>query len=230
MHKVSLSSSPKLSVSSADQLADVPSPTAVRMARARWRDTRFWVGVLIVVTSIVLGSRLLAAADRTVEVWQLTDGQRSGTRLDPASVAAVRVHFDDAESESRYLLADQALPNPAVLTRDVGPGELLAVDAVSIGATSDEFQLPLLVPATGFPSNVSVGDRVEVWATPADPSQAGQASRVLADVAVIALSSADFATTTSDRSVVVAMPADADVKQVLDEISGRSVVLLRVGE
>lgn len=226
MHQVSVSSAPN----GPDPSGDHASPPALRNTRSRWRDTRLWIGVLIVLASVVVGARLLAAADRTVEVWQLSDGVSAGTAIDTGSVHAVRVHFDDASAEARYLAADQAIPDDATVTRDVGPGELLPVDAIGSRATADVVQLPLLVPANGFPSNLAVGDRVEVWATSGETGGHDPAAQVLAGAQVVAMSSGDFATSTSDRSVVVALGAASDIQRLLDDLVGRDVVLLRVGD
>lgn len=208
---------------------DPRSPWALRAGHPRWRDARLWIGILIVVVSVLVGARLLAAADRTVEVWQVTDDHLVGTPIDSASVAAVRVHFADDGIESRYLSAEQALPDAAVLARDVSAGELLASDALIVGPAAAQRQLPLLVPANGFPSNLQVGDQVEVWTTGQAGETAGPTSRALGPVTVVALSSGDFATATTERTVVVAIPPDQDVRDLLDSLAGRSVVLLRVG-
>jgi hypothetical protein len=139
------------------------------------------------------------------------------------------VHFDDAAAQERYLTADQELPADATVTRDVGPGELLPADAISAEPSTESVQLPLLVPASGFPTNLAVGDRVEVWSTPSETDGRGETAQVLEGVEVVAMSLDEFATPTSDRSVVVALAVDADVHQVLDALAGRGVVLLRVG-
>ena len=44
-------------------------PTALRLRNPSWRDPRLWVGVALVLVSVVAGARLLASADDTVGVW-----------------------------------------------------------------------------------------------------------------------------------------------------------------
>lgn len=203
------------------------SPSAIRIARTRWTDVRFWAGVLLVVTSVLVGARVLSAADRTVEVWQANADLPSGSTLERDDVSIVRVHFDDGAAEARYLAADAPFPDSAVLTRDVAPDEMIPADAVAT-STTRVLEYPLVVPASGFPSNLEPGDRVEVWAGAPEREQAG-ASMVLDEARVVTVSTADFATATSDRSVVVALPSGAGPRQVMESLAGRSVVLVRIG-
>ena len=229
MRKVSYSSKPNTQVSPASLPPEMVSPSARRIVRPKWHDSRFWFGTVLVLAAIVVGARLLAAADRTVEVWQVTEGVRAGSELDTGSLHPVRVHFDDGAAQERYLTADQELPADATVTRDVGPGELLPADAIGAETSTESAQLPLLVPASGFPTNLAVGDRVEVWSTPSETESRSEPAQVLDAVEVVAMSAGEFATQTSDRSVVVALAEDADVHQVLNRLAGRGVVLLRVG-
>ena len=43
----------------------VASPKARRLSRPRWRDHRLMIGVLLVVICVVIGARVVAAADRS---------------------------------------------------------------------------------------------------------------------------------------------------------------------
>lgn len=205
------------------------SPSANRLSRARWRDLRFWIGVLLVVSAVLVGARLVAAADQTIEVWQVTRDLPAGSPLDAGSVSVVRVHFDADATQERYLSADASLPDDASVTRDLGSGELLPVDAVTDGPGKTSLELPLVVPAAGFPSNLSAGDLVEVWALQSDADGQRDPLQVLDEVRVVAVSSTDFATATSDRSVVVALPDAEQSQRVLDGLADRSIVLLRLG-
>ena len=46
-----------------------PAPAVRRLRSSRWRDPRLAVGVVLVAASVVVGARVLAAADDTVAVW-----------------------------------------------------------------------------------------------------------------------------------------------------------------
>ena len=50
-------------------MTDLPTPTATRLRRPSWRDSRLLVGVLLVLVSTVLGSVVVARADDRVPVY-----------------------------------------------------------------------------------------------------------------------------------------------------------------
>jgi hypothetical protein len=186
------------------------------------------VGVLLVVTSVLVGARVLSAADRTVEIWQANAELPTGSPLERDDVSIVRVHFDDDDAAARYLAADAPFPESVVLTRDVASGEMIPTEAVSPASTTRVLEYPLVVPAPGFPGNLEPGDRVEVWAAAPEGEQA-PATLVLDEARVVMVSTADFATAASDRSVVVALPGGVGPRQVMEALADRSVVLVRIG-
>ena len=161
------------------QGAPVP-PAATRVARPGWRDPRLWIGVLLVTGSVVVGARLLAAADDSVTVWALADARGSGTPVSPDDLVAARVRFADDEALDRYFLADEDVPAELVLTREVGEGELLARSAVGSAEDNPVLQVPLEVDPNRVPPDVDTGSVVDVWVTDAAaaaqavPSRAGR--------------------------------------------------------
>ena len=57
------------------------SPRAARLAPPRWFDTRFVLGVVLVLTSVLVGARVLAGADTTQQVWLAARDLAPGTVL-----------------------------------------------------------------------------------------------------------------------------------------------------
>ncbi len=208
------------------------SPTAQRLRGSRWRDPRLWLGAVLVLASTVVGARVLAAADDTVAIWALRGDLASGVTIESGDVTAVDIHFEDASDASRYVSAEEPLPAELHLVRDVGAGELLALTAVSGDATTAPAQLPLAVGPTGMPPDLAAGNRVDLWAVPADDgarSRARQPVRVLDEVTVVSVASAGPGGTGSERQVVVTLPLDADVADVLADLRSSDVVLIRAG-
>ncbi|UMG91771.1 hypothetical protein [Nocardioides sp. TF02-7] len=138
-------------------------PPAARVTRAGWRDPRLWIGVLLVAGSVVLGARVLAAADDSVAVWALAGDVGPGTVLDEGDLVAVRVGFADDTDLDRYLPTDEALPEGALLVRGLGAGELLPRAALGDANAAGTVRLPLDVEPHRVPPTVDVGSVVDVW-------------------------------------------------------------------
>ncbi len=212
--------------------AALVSPAAQRLSASRWRDPRIWLGAALVLASVVIGARVLAAADDTVAIWALRGDLAAGIAVESGDVAAVDIHFADASDASLYVSAEEPLPAGLHLVRDVGAGELLALTALSADATAAPAQLPLAVGPAGMPGDLAAGDRVDLWAVPADDGvekRAREPAVVLGDVTVVSVSSAGPAGAGSDRQVLVTLPRDADVADALASLRGSDVVLIRAG-
>lgn len=204
------------------------SPPANRLRRARWRDPRLWLGTLLVLTAVVVGAKVLAAADNTVPVWSLDHAASAGMAITQDDLRVTQVHFTGSGSEELYWLGGDALPSPAYLTRDVGPGELLARSALSTDSTTVPHQLPLAVAAAGAPSDLVPGDHVEVWAVPPAQDVRSHAQLVLSDAAVLSVGTTAVTGIAADREIVVALPDGGDTGSLLDELNGSTVVLVRI--
>ncbi len=204
------------------------SPPANRPRRSRWRDPRLWLGALLVLASVVIGARVLAAADDTVAVWALNRDVGAGMSVSASDLRAVRVHLTDSVDADRYWLAGDPLPVAAAFTRDIGAGELLARSAVSTDPAAFPHQLPLGVTSAGLPADISVGDHVEVWAVPKPEEANRSATLVLPDVTVMSVGDVGVAGLGSDRQVVVALPDPNETSAVLDALNGATVVLVRI--
>lgn len=229
MSAVSLSQRSSARPADLDGVHEAPaSPPANRARRSRWRGPRLWVGALLVLGSVVIGAKTLAAADDTVPVWSLQHDMSSGLAITASDVQATRVHFSSAADQSRYLLATEPLPEQAHLTRDVGLGEMLTRAAVSTDTSAIPHQLPLAVSAAGLPSDVAPGDHVEVWAVP-KPDETHKSSKlVLTDATVLSVGDVSVVGLGSDNQVVVALPESADTAALLDSLNGTTVVLVRI--
>lgn len=225
-HRVGSGSSPAGALDVAPE-----SPPAVRGRVSRWADPRLWVGLLLVVVSLIAGARILAAADDTITVWRLNHDLMAGSAVTSADLTPTRVHFADAADEQRYLSATTSPPAGARLTRDIGAGELLAVSAVTTdGSAAVQQQLPLGVAAAGVPAGLSPGDRVDVWAVPSsDAAQRGHPIKVLADVTVTAVNGSVAGGLGADRQILVALTEGTVVGRALAALDQASVVLIQNG-
>lgn len=141
---------------------DLPQPRAARLRRPSWRDSRLLVGVVLVLASVAVGSRLVASLDRTVPVWAAASTLPSGRVLAAADLQAVNVHL--GSSVSAYLTADRPAPVGAVLQRTVGAGELVPSAALSSAGTGDRRAVSIPVAAP-VPEALRAGAAVDVWSS-----------------------------------------------------------------
>lgn len=148
-----------------------PSPSAGRLATPSWLDARLVLGVLLVLVSVVVGARVLAAADRTQLVWQAARDLAPGTVLQEDDLRPVEVRLLSARDG--YLAAPSRDFVGYVLERELLAEELVPVRALAAPDAADSELRLVSVPIQPgrFPADLARGQRVDVWSTP-DPDAA----------------------------------------------------------
>lgn len=212
-------------------------PPAVRTSSPGWRDPRLWVGVAIVAGSVLVGTRVLAAADDTVQVWAVSGDVAPGEALGQSDLEARRLRFADGDDLGRYFQVGDDLPDDLTLARALGSGELLPRSAIGAADDADTVTVSLAVDPLRVPSGVGAGAVVDVYVTGDLDPDAGRASAapapgvpVLQDVRVVAAASGDDVGPGGERKVELAV-ADADVTRlyaVLDSLTTPVVSLAQV--
>ena len=205
-----------------------PSPAPRRVRPPRWLDLRLVLGVLLVLASVLLGARVVSAADATVPVWAVAGDLAAGTELSTDDLVAVDVRLDSAAGA---YLATSTRPEGRTLSRAVRAGELLPRSALEEPAELVQVALP--VQAGYVPPSLSRGQLVDVYAM-ADPAAGamgeadGSVTAVVEEAPVQALSGRSdgvLSTPTTTVQVVVAVPVD-EAADVLAAIGGRPLVVV----
>jgi hypothetical protein len=131
----------------------------VRRIRAlRWRDTRLWIGIGLVVGAMVLGARMLSAGEDRILVWAATGDMAVGAvptqiALTPVALGAAAMH---------YFPADQ--PPTGRLAVPVTTGTLIPRDAVvSAIAEPPQRYVTVSIDASRLPHQLAPGQQVDVW-------------------------------------------------------------------
>ncbi|KAA1425694.1 hypothetical protein [Nocardioides antri] len=204
-------------------------PVATRVTRAGWRDPRLWIGLLIVAGSVVLGARLLAAADDTVAVWAAVGDHGAGAPIGAEDVVAVRVRFTDDGDLDRYLSADEPLPADLVLARGIGAGELLPRSAVGAAQDAGTVQVPLDLDPNRVPPTVVTGSVVDVYVSlSGGRGQSAADAPALSDTTVVAAPAVEEAfAVTGTRQLVLAVD-EAEVAEFLAVLDGAEDPVVRV--
>ena len=217
-------------MSSSPAPTESASPAAARLRRPRWSDPRLLIGVLLVCGSVVLGARVMAAADDTSAVWSVSGDHRAGTPVESSDLRAVDVHLGDGAE--RYVAAEESIEDGRVWARDVHGGELLGTAATAPPDVREVAQLPLIVGPGSLPSDLSSGDRVDVWVSRGpDSSVRGKAVLVLDGmrVASVVASPASMGGDLSGYRVLLALEEDSPDRlgKALGAISAGDVTLVR---
>ena len=135
--------------------------TAVRITRLRWRDVRLWVGLALILVSMVAGARLLSGPDGAALVWRASaDLVRGGVPV----AEPVQVHLGDAAAA--YLPADAPIDGRMLIA--VPAGALIPARAVGDPSVGDVREVTVPVDPLHAPVGLTSGDRVDVWSTAKD--------------------------------------------------------------
>lgn len=181
-------------------------PPATRGTRPGWRDPRLWTGVALVVCSVVLGARVVGAADDTVTMWAVRSDKAPGEVITPGDLVTTRVRFEEQADAAKYFTAADTLPTSRHLVRPVGAGELLPRAGLG-DADPDTVRVSVAVPAAHLPPGVGPGSRVDLWVAPAGTGE-GRAERAARDVVVLEVPAvqAELGAAGGERQVVLSVP------------------------
>jgi hypothetical protein len=161
-------------------VADAPgSPRAGRLATPGWLDGRLVLGVLLVLVSVVVGARVLSAADQRQTVWTADRDLAAGTALSVDDVRPAQVRLFGTAGE--YLPAPDDSFVGYVLDRPLSAGELVPVDALlRPGEDVDVRYVSVPVLPGRYPDGLRKGQQVDVWATPDQDAAAAQGATAAA--------------------------------------------------
>ena len=152
-------------------MADLPKPTATRLGKPSWRDSRLVVGVVLVLLSMTVGAKAIAAADDTVPMYAAAASLVPGQPVTQRDVRRVDVQL--GADRARYVAADHDIAPDTFALRDVRPGELLPTTALGTRQAVD--LKPVSVPVdSGGAGQLAVGSVVDVWVNARDRSSAAE--------------------------------------------------------
>jgi hypothetical protein len=176
------------------------------------------VGILLVTVSVVVGARVIGAADDTVQVWSAASDLGAGEQVGTEDLVATRVRFADGAALAGYFTVDDELPADLQLVRGVAAGELLPRAAVGSAADSDLVQVPVSVEADQVPGSVGAGSVVDVYlVAPAAGAGAaaarGPAGPALTEAAVVDAPPLEESFTATGRRQLVLAVDEQDARR-----------------
>ena len=128
------------------------------------KNSRFAMGLALLILALGAGSLIAKEANRTVYVWA------SATELAPGNIISAddlqQVSVLLPESAKSYISATAQVVG-AVVTHRIGVGELLPVSAISLEPnTLDQRAVPLTLELTDIPIGLSRGEVIDLYAVP----------------------------------------------------------------
>jgi hypothetical protein len=148
-------------------MAELPKPTATRLRTPSWRDTRLVVGVVLVLLSMSVGAKVIAAAGDTVPMYAAAASLVPGQPVVQKDVKRVDVQL--GADRSSYVAADHDIAPDTFALREVRPGELVPRSA--LGHRAEVNLKPVSVPvASGGAAQLDAGSIVDVWVNAKDSS------------------------------------------------------------
>jgi hypothetical protein len=158
---------------------------ASRLALPRWADPKLLFGVLLVIVAMLLGARVFAMADNTVEIYAVKADMKTGDVLEGSSVVPVRVRFTGADNANAYVSATETIPTAMKITHDLRAGEFLPRSAFAATTTEQLLDMAIPVKDEAIPP-LGTGDHVNVVVSPqAASGESSDAVMVLKDVPVV---------------------------------------------
>lgn len=208
-----------------------PAPSAAVSARSPRRfsghrkDVRLYLGLALVLGSMLVGAKVIASSDTRVQLWTAQSDLAAGTTLRSQDLRAVSVGVDD---ESSYVDSSTSLIGK-VLRRPIGAGELIGASAVADAAPIKRRLVTIAVDPLHAPPGLARGERVDVYVTPSDAAGGPTQPVLMLTGALVADPGATDGTGSGQVGVVVDV-STADAAKAIEAARGGQVDVVRFGE
>jgi uncharacterized protein YjbI with pentapeptide repeats len=180
------------------------------------------VSAVVVVISVV-GAWLFIESNRTTEVFLVTQKDlASGAPLSMANLDQVELSLFGLAGA---YLRPETLLEGAYLERPIGSGEAIPLSAITTQDQNNWSNL-VLTPEVPVSSQVGVGTRVSVWASPLLEFQSyGEPVLLAVDVEVVAIIEPEGGFAGKQKSLELRVPTDS-IQYLLGAISSQSLIAL----
>jgi hypothetical protein len=177
----------------------------------------------VVVVSSVVGAWLFIESNRTTEVFLVTQQNlASGTPLEIANLD--RVELSLFGLAGAYLQPESLLEG-AYLQRPIGSGEAIPLSAVT-NQDQNNWSNLVLTPQVPVSTQLGIGSRVSIWASPLLEFQSyGEPVLLAVDVEVVAILEPEGGFASQQKSLELRVPADS-IQYLLGAISSQALIAL----
>jgi hypothetical protein len=177
----------------------------------------------VVVVASVVGAWVIIESNRTTEVFLVTQQDlASGTLLSAASLDQVELSLFGLAGA---YLQPGSLLDGAYLQRPIGSGEAIPLSAITTQAQNNWSNL-VITPQVPVSTQVEIGSRVSVWASPLLEFQSyGEPALLAVDVEVVALIEPEGGFAGQQKSLELRVPTDS-LQYLLGAISSQALIAL----
>jgi hypothetical protein len=205
---------------------------AQRLRIRPWRDPRLLIGLLLVLGATILGARLAAASDDTVEYWSVSSTVAPGDPVSRDALRATRVRLS-AATQGNYIRVDEEFAAPLdelVWAHGVPAGSLVGKDSLVPRSTTTRSQLPLRVADGAAPADLGRGDLVDVWVGPGPGDEPADKAKLVLESVRVVESGDDAAALNGSLAQTVLVDVDKSQLQgsVVSTVAAGHVTLVRV--
>lgn len=197
----------------------------MKIARPRaGTKSRFSIAISAgIVFFSVLGAWLFIESNRTTEVFLVTKNDlASGAALNLSSLQRVELSLFGLAD---YYLKPESLMEGAFLERPFGSGEVIPLSAITTQEQRDWSNL-VITPQVPVSSQLGIGSRVSVWASPLLEFQTYAEPALLAvDVEVVDVLEPQGGFAGQQRSIELRVPTES-IQYLLGAISSQALIAL----
>lgn len=177
----------------------------------------------LAVVGSVLGVWFVIDSNRTTELFLVTNQDLpSGSPLSLESLDQIELSLFQL---SGSYLQPNTLPDGAYLQRPVGSGEAIPLSAIT-NQNLDNFSNVVITPEVPISSQVEIGSKVAIWASPLIEFQSfGEPALLAVDVEVVAIIEPEGGFAGQAQAVELRVPNES-VKYLLSAIANNSSIAL----
>ena len=177
----------------------------------------------VVVLSSVLGAWFFIESNKTTEVFLVTkQNLASGSPLNIANLD--RVELSLFGLAGAYLQPETLLEG-AYLQRPIGSGEVIPVSAITTQDQNNWSNL-VITPEVPISSQVSVGTKVAIWASPLIEFQSyGEPVLLAVDVEVVSIIEPEGGFTNQAKALELRVPSES-IQYLLGAISSKASIAI----
>lgn len=206
--------------------------TSTRLRIRRWREPRLVFGVLLVLGATVLGARLAAAGDDSVEYWAVRSSVTPGDSVTRAELEPARIRLSDAVA-GNYIRTDEKFDAPLdelVWAHELTPGSLVGRRSLVAQSSESRGELPLSVAQGAAPADLARGDLIDVWVGPGPGDEPGADAVRILEGAKVLRAGDDAAATGGSLTQTVLVEVDTKWLEttIISTIATGHVTLVRV--